>query len=291
MYRATRAPIRNLASSALLAAALTVSALGAAPAAADPRLVDRLYDPDEIVRVDGKANVQTTIRFAENEQIENVAIGDSTKWQVTPNRQANLLFVKPLADRAATNMTVVTNKRTYLFDLVANPAHRNPVYVLAFDYPVEIEDPAQVQQANAAGGPGAPAPIEMAAAADPYAVLDPAALNFAWGSEGHRALLPERVFDDGEATFLAWPLDSALPAILVKDEDGTEGPVNFAVRGDVIVVDGVPSEIILRSGEETATLTHQGPPRPPRPNPSALAQAPAPVPVQAQGGTAPAEAE
>jgi type IV secretion system protein VirB9 len=290
MNRAPR-PLLSRGPFANALAALAGALLAAAPAAAeDPRLVDRLYDPDEVVRVEGRANVQTTIRFAENERIENVAIGDSTSWQVTPNKRANLLFVKPLAARAATNMTVVTDKRTYLFDLVANPAHRNPLYVLAFDYPIELETVEEVQQAATGGGAPAGAQVEVAAASDPFAVIDPAALNFAWAGEGNRALLPERVFDDGEATFLAWPLDSALPAILVKDEEGTEGPVNFAVRGDVIVVDGVPREIILRSGEEAATLTNEGPARPAQPNPSALAQAPAPMPVQAPRATQ-AEAE
>jgi type IV secretion system protein VirB9 len=52
-----------------------------------------------------------------------------------------------------------------------------------------------------------------------------------------------------------------MPAILVKDDMGTEGPVNFASRGSVIVIDGVPSEIILRSGEDTARLINNGPTR------------------------------
>jgi len=268
---------------ALMAALICATALGApaftGPVHADPRLVERLYDPAEVVRVEGRTNVQTTIQFGKDERIENVAIGDSSKWQVTPNKRADLLFVKPLADRAATNMTVVTDKRTYLFDLVASPANRNPLYVLAFDYPQELEESPDVQQANANGAidplTGA-APVEVAAAADPYAVLDPAALNFAWGSEGNRALLPERIFDDGMATFLAWPLDTPLPAILVRNDEGTEGPVNFAVRGDVIVLDGVPREIILRSGDELATLMNEGPVRPVRSNRSALAQAPEP---------------
>lgn len=262
---------------AAIAAALLSAAILATPAAADPRLVERLYDPHEIVRVEGRVNVQTTIKFGEKERIENVAIGDSNKWQVTPNRRANLLFIKPLAATAATNMTVVTDKRTYLFDLVASNAHRSPLYVLSFDYPVELADPEEVELAEGAA-PAGPRPnaLEVAAAGDPYAVLDPAELNFAWARKGNRALLPERIFDDGEATFLAWPLDTPLPAILIRNDEGTEGPVNFAVRGDVIVVDGVPRQIILRSGEETATLVNEGPVRPRQSPQSALAQAGAP---------------
>ena len=70
-----------------------------------------------------------------------------------------------------------------------------------------------------------------------------------------------RVYDDGTATFLAWPAGAPVPAILMKDEQGTEGPVNFAVRGDVIVVDGVPRELVLRSGKDMATLYNNGPQR------------------------------
>ena len=247
----------------LAAALLAASALAAPAGAEDARLVERVYDPDAVVRVDGKAGVQATIRFAEDEHIENVAIGDSQKWQVTPNKRANLLFVKPLTERAATNMTVVTDKRTYLFDLVANPAIRSPLYVLAFNYPDDEAD--EVRQADAEGtgsAPGdAPSAIELSAASDPYAVVDPAKLNFAWSSKGDAKVLPQRIYDDGAATFLTWPEGTPLPAILIKDHKGDEGPVNFAVRGETIVVEGVPHEIVLRSGDDSAVLTHGGPAR------------------------------
>ena len=258
---------RALRAAALLAAAPL--ALAAPARADDARLVERLYSPDEVVTIQGHTNVQATIRFEDDEHIENVAIGDSQKWQVTPNRRANLLFVKPLTERAATNMTVVTDKRTYLFDLVASPANRNPLYVLSFTYP---EEPEEVQQAEAAEVEG-PNPVELAAATDPYAVVDPALLNHAWGKRGDRKLLPAAIYDDGNATFLTWPAGTPLPAILIKDHKGDEGPVNYAVRGDVIVVDGVPREIVLRSGEDSATLLNQGPVR--EPQPRSLAQGPA----------------
>jgi type IV secretion system protein VirB9 len=101
----------------------------------------------------------------------------------------------------------------------------------------------------------------MQAATDPYAVADPAQLNFAWSSTGDGKLVPERTFDDGNSTFLTWPTGRDVPAILIRDHQGTEGPVNYAVRGNTIVVDGVPREIILRSGEDAATLTNSGPER------------------------------
>lgn len=258
-------------SRALIAAALLATSAIALPAHAqgDPRLVVREYSDTQVVRVPGRVNVQATIRFAPSETIQNVAIGDSQAWQVTPSRSANLLFVKPLAERASTNMTVVTDQRIYLFDLVASPTHRNPLYVLSFTYPDQAtpQETELAEERNTAPVERASAD-EMAAALDNYAVLNPASLNFAWSASGAAALLPQTVYDNGQATFLAWPAGAAMPAILVKDEAGTEGPVNFAVRGDVIVIDAVPAEIILRSGESIARLVNQnssqGQPRPAR---------------------------
>ncbi len=243
---------------AIIALALAGAALPATPALADdPRLVERVYDPGTIVRINGQAKVQATIMFGDDEAIENVAVGDSMAWQITPNRRASMLFVKPLAERAATNMTVVTNKRTYLFDLVASNAYK-PLYVLRFSYPEEERRQAEelaaaTQRASA---------LELEAARDPYAVLDPAELNFNWESKGDPALLPDRAYDNGVATFLSWSAEVPVPAILVTDSEGIEGPVNFTVRGETIVVEGVPRSIVLRMGDEVATLTNNGPVRP-----------------------------
>ena len=240
-------------------AAVAAAVAHSAAAADDPRMVERLYDEGEVVTVVGKPNVQAVIQFGEDEMIENIAIGDSTSWQVTPNKRANLVFVKPLSAKSRTNLTVVTNRHLYLFDLVAS-ATAKPLYVLRFAYPEPIE-PAPSRNAEAAPpaitGPNA---VELAAAEDPYAVADPAALNFRWGRKGDVELMPAQIYDNGEAVFLAWPINQPIPAILMKDAKGTEGPVNFASRDDVIVVDGVPAEIVLRHGDNEATLVYAGPP-------------------------------
>lgn len=244
-------------------AAAAALALAAPALADDPRLKTLVFDEAQVVRIDGKVLVQTTIKFAPDEVIENVAIGDSTAWQVQPNKAQTILFVKPLEPTARTNMTVVTDKRTYLFDLVASPKNA-ALYVLQFRYP-ELEKAAEEARLAAEAEAAAAAlrevasPAEMAAAKDPYAVVDPAALNFEWASAGTRELLPSKAFDNGDALFLTWPAGTAIPAILVMNEDGEEGPVNFTTRGDTVVVDGVPPQIILRSGRDTATLTNTGP--------------------------------
>ncbi|MEO1047922.1 MAG: TrbG/VirB9 family P-type conjugative transfer protein [Pseudomonadota bacterium] len=229
------------------------------PAPTDARIITEVYDANTVFTIRGKVKVQTTVRFADDEAIQNVAIGDSKAWQVQPNKAQSLLFVKPLEPRAVTNLTVVTSKRTYLFDLVAAP-NNAPLYVLQFRHP-ELEkarEEARLAALEAEKEAKANA-LELAAANDPYAVLDPAALNFAWAGSGESGLLPTRAYDDGDALFLTWPTGISIPAILITNDDGEEGPVNFTVRGDTVVLDRVPSQIILRSGEEVATLTNTGP--------------------------------
>ncbi|MGB3470213.1 MAG: TrbG/VirB9 family P-type conjugative transfer protein [Erythrobacter sp.] len=252
------------------AAALVMCALPAAAqqadtstTEADSRIITRVFDEGAIVTIRGKVKVQTTVKFAEDEQIENVAIGDSRAWQVQPNKAQSILFVKPLAPSATTNMTVVTNKRTYLFDLVSSPRN-SPVYVMQFRYP-ELEKAkeearlAAIETAKQAEKQERASAAELAAANDPYAVADPASLNFEWAGAGDTALLPSRAYDDGEAVFLTWSDGIAIPAILIMNEDGEEGPVNFTVRGETVVLDRVPMQIVLRSGGEVATLTNTGP--------------------------------
>lgn len=219
----------------------------AATADSDPRLASRLYNDNEVIRIDGKLGVQASIAFDEDELIENVAIGDSASWQVTPNKRANLLFVKPLAAKARTNMTVVTDRHTYFFDLVASPSAQ-PLYVLRFTYP----DTPKQQEAGAA-----PLTGDELLAIDGGQPKDPASLNFAWRTRGPGKLLPHRVYDDGSATYLSWGAKQQLPAILVRNAKGEEGPVNYSVRDDVIVIDEVPPVIILRSGSDSATLERE----------------------------------
>lgn len=251
----------------LAALALTLAPSLAAPLAAqDNRLQTLVFDENAVVRIEGKVKVQTTIKFAPDEMIENVAIGDSAAWQVQPNKAQTILFVKPLEVNARTNMTVVTDKRTYLFDLDASPRNA-ALYVLQFRYP-ELEKAAEEARIAAAAEAEAQAlraaadPVEIAAASDPYAVADPASLNFDWAKAGAAELLPTRTFDDGDAVFLTWPAGTPIPAILVTNDEGEEGPVNFTTRGDMVVVQGVPMQIILRSGKDTATLTNTGPVKP-----------------------------
>lgn len=258
----------------LLLAATAVAALAQPALAADDRLIQHLYTENEVVRIDGRPGVQATITFGEGEAIENVAVGDSASWQITPNKRADVLFVKPLESGARTNMTVVTDRHTYFFDLVATPKAK-PVYLLRFTY--KDADKPKGAPAGAALASLTPAEQAVLGGEPVEAPVDPAALNFAFRTKGDAKILPARMYDDGNATYLLWGEKAEVPAILVQNEKGEEGPVNYSVRGRTIVLEDVPRTILLRSGKSQAVIENQRP----------ATQAPVPA-VQNAGAAQPA---
>jgi hypothetical protein len=62
------------------------------------------------------------------------------------------------------------------------------------------------------------------------------------------------VFDDGASLYLAWDKETPLPAILTVSEDRKEGPVNYRMSGEYIVVSPIPANLVLRYGKATAAL-------------------------------------
>jgi len=227
--------------------ALALLACVPAYGAADTRIRMQAYDPNQIVRILGKAGIQSTIEFAEDERIENVAVGDSAAWQITPNHRASLLFVKPLSAHSRTNMTVVTDRRTYMFDLVAGDKWTTPLYALKFSYPNDTAaEPVKAVQQAAASTVTPPPAVQATMTADK--------LHFDWNTKGSSKLLPARVFDDGSALYLSWNHDTPLPAILTQSEDRKEGPLNYRMTDDYIVISPIPQNVVLRYGNKTAAL-------------------------------------
>src|SRR4051812_18361482 len=229
-------------------AALAVLGCSAASAAADHRIRSLAYDSDHIVQIIGKPGIQSTIEFADDERIENVAVGDSNAWQITPNHRASLLFVKPLAPRSRTNMTVVTDRRTYMFDLVAGDKWTTPVYALKFSYPNDKAAASTAKPTETAQAPTVAVPPET------QAVAAAEKLHFDWQSKGYGKLVPSRVFDDGNAVYLAWNKETPLPAILTVSEDRKEGPLSYKMNGEYIVVSPIPQNMVLRYGNRMAQL-------------------------------------
>ena len=225
-----------------------------AHAAVDPRLKSVHYEADKVVQVQGRLGYQSMIEFGQGESIENVAVGDSAAWQVTPNKRANLLFLKPLMAKAKTNMTVITDQRTYLFDLSVASSGNAPMYNMRFTYGAKPAAPAQQRIAY-------PSLLASAPAAAAPAVAHPK-LNYDWKRKGDKEILPARYYDDGRALYLQWNAGAEMPALYERDEKGRESLINYRSQGQFIVVDQVPETLVMRLGKKEAVLVNRNPSKP-----------------------------
>ena len=225
----------------LLAALFLVNTANAAelphPGQLDPRIQTIAYDPDQVVLLRASLGYQFMLEFAADEKIETVSIGDSLSWQVTPNRRANVLFIKPIS-QSTTNLTVLTGLRRYAFELRVEPIRPGVpmLYIARMVYPA----PAQALPLPAP-------PVEEA----------PVAVNSAYSVTGPDQVRPARVFDDGTTTYFEWDKNKPLPAIFAVSEDGSENLVNANVRGNYVAVDQIASSFRLRDGKNVATVVNQ----------------------------------
>ena len=207
------------------------------PAAAqtlDPHIQTIGYDPGSVTSLNGAVGWQIMVEFAEDERIENVSIGDSTAWQITPNKRARMLFIRPLTRKTSTNMTVITTRRTYLFELSVGPRQPGTPWIVRFAYsPPEIEAVPELPP---------PAPV---------------VLSFEYARTGDAGLLPSRVWDDGRQTYFEFAEDTPMPAIFAGAPGKDEEIVNVSVRGRVAVVQQRAARFTLRSGKRLATVVKQ----------------------------------
>jgi type IV secretion system protein VirB9 len=220
-----------LALAVLMAAGPVAAEISPQPGRVDPHIQTAPYDADQVVLLRIALNYALTIEFSPDERIENVSVGNSGAWQVTANKSANRLFVKPMQMSVDTDMTVITDTRAYTFALRAAPAlDGSMAYVLRFLYPKAPQEPV----------PATPA-------------TDTVVYRF----DGARELRPVSMSDDGRSTTIAWPAKSPIPVVSIVGDDGRESLANGVVRDNRFVVDEVANRFTFRIEGRTAGATRR----------------------------------
>ena len=211
----------------LLAASPAVAQFMPEPGMGDPRLQSIDFRPDRVIRLTGVVGYQITVELAPDETVRSIALGDSSAWAASTDRGGNRLFLKALLADIATNMTVITDVRTYAFDLqgAADPGMTAP-YLVRFRYP-----------SVTASVSGDPVMGEMTGS---YLL------------RGDRRLRPVAISDDGIQTYIEWPTDALLPATYVRQADGSETLANGQMRGRYYVLDSVDANLAFRLDKRVA---------------------------------------
>lgn len=225
-----------------------VSRATALPAPGDPRIRITAYSSDRIYRLHGYAGYQVDVQFAPGEHFVGAGVGDAKG--VAFASAANHLFIKPRAAHVATNLTVLTNRRTYLFDYTASPGFPgrddpDVIYTLRFEYPLT--------RSRRSATIGRRARIE----GDLLAAERTAPRNYDYWYCGAPSLRPRAAWDDGVETYLVFGPRAELPAVFVRNADGSESLVNFDMRGADMVIQRVARRFVLRRGRLTGCIVNR----------------------------------
>ncbi len=208
-----------------------------------------VYNPHDVFKYTGYYGYQANIEFASDEQIESVSMGDSTAWQIIPS--GNRMFIKPIDHEATTNMTVITNKRTYYFELYAENAVdiRDPemAFSIKFLYPDNDIENDSIRHVSSAS-------------VDPD-LEHPEILNFHYTMSGSDEIAPMQVYDDGEFTYMLFRDKNAeIPAIFAVDEDLEESMVNYRmsqVTKNLVIIEQVYPKLSLRGGQKVTCIFNE----------------------------------
>jgi type IV secretion system protein VirB9 len=208
------------------------------------RIKSLLFVPDQVIRLRAWVGYHIDLEFEPGESFRTLGGGDLAG--LTYGAFENHLVLKPRAPTVRTNLTVITNKRTYVIDYAVlagrpDPMNDELVYSLRFNYPPLLT----------------PAPDEQVAgklASDPVARFQ----NHGYWYCGSPALQPVAASDDGVHTRLRFAPSAEIPAIFAKADDGTESLLNYSVEDQDIVIHRLARHFILRRGQLVGCITNKG---------------------------------
>lgn len=220
------------------------------PTAIDSRIRVMTYIQDDVFKYTGYYGYQACIEMARDEEVVSISMGDTTGWQIVPS--GFRIFIKPIEKDATTNMTLITNKRTYFFELYAEEAQdiRDPdmVFKVKFIYPDE-NDADNFQYAATSSSSAGPD------------LSHPEKYNFNYSISGHEEIAPIKIYDDGEFTYLQFRDKNAeVPAIFAVDEDLHESMVNYRLSPNdpnLMIVEQVFPKLSIRMGKKVVCIFNE----------------------------------
>jgi type IV secretion system protein VirB9 len=208
------------------------------------------FDAEQVIKLKGFVGYQIHFQFADGETFVNLAAGDNKALDV--GYEANHLVLKPLAEKVATNITVITNRHVYQFDYSASaerpdPSRGDVIYSLRFIYPQEeakrAADALEAERTNAKLSNAEKGVVRTLNA------------NY-WGC-GADAIRPVYAVDDGVQTRLRFSAHAEFPTLYVKNDDESESLVNFTVENDEVVIHRVARSFVLRRGRLVSCLQNR----------------------------------
>jgi len=235
----------------------------------DLRIKSVVYNPVDVVRIDGVEGLATTITLAPGERYSSHVFGTANQWRLV--HHDNQVFIRPIAELSDTNLTLVTNRRVYYFVL---KYHGSDLEALAQgDSSGFIQTPWEKQEATLAvifkyqfeDLLEASKDIEQSSLQrqlEEQRWAGPQNLDYLRSDEpGMEDVRPKFVWDNYRFTYFEFPENAELPTIFAIAADGKEMSVNARALGDnrnILEVDRTAREWRIRLGSRVVGIVNQG---------------------------------
>lgn len=212
----------------------------------DARIRTARYHPDEVYRLQGFVGYEIELVFEEGERFVGQGGGDLEG--VTFGAHEHHLILKPKAANVGTNLVIYTDRRAYRLDYEVaarrpDPRRDEVMYAVRFVYPPKPQlERTLAEQLE----------IELARGV----VSRPRNVDY-WFC-GNALLKPVAASDDGVHTRLSFGARAELPALFVRNEDGSESLLNFSIEQGEVVIHRVAQAFVLRRGKLTGCIVNKG---------------------------------
>ncbi|WP_321816708.1 MULTISPECIES: TrbG/VirB9 family P-type conjugative transfer protein [unclassified Paraburkholderia] len=220
------------------------------PSPFDDRIVSFTYSPDAVYPLLTQMGEGTHIQLQAGEGVtEKPVLGDTIQWRVSGG--PTNLYVKPVRSGISTTLTLVTNKRTYEFFLVASDTGGKFYQQVSFVYPDDIKEVQLRAQAQAESF------ITEKRRLDGQVLtpsLDPTSFHYGYKITGDAPFRPIDVFDDGKKTFFRLPDVQDLPAVFIQDDKKHLELIVTRPQGNFIVADRIGDRFVLKLDDEEITV-------------------------------------
>jgi type IV secretion system protein VirB9 len=205
--------------------------------------------------------------LGDDEKIVDAATGfsadctkDVAEWCVRADRGANQIWVKPRDGATYNNLELNTNRRDYSFefrmlkDLKGAPPtsglQAEPMFRVIFRYPPPR--PALSLTSALTTDQQAPEPSDSEVVKERVETGRPVLRNAHYSMQvlkGAQDIAPSLVFDDGRFTYFRFASNREIPTIFFISPTGEEARINFAMEGDLAVVQRLGRRFVLRLGK------------------------------------------
>jgi len=218
----------------------------------DTRIQQVVYGKKTVYPIRAQVGKATLIQFEDGERLDESAtsssilgMGDADAWNLGA-RGSSIVF-KPSAKKPQTNLVIVTNRRSYIFDLDMAKQGEQPTYFIYFDYP-DSDAAKAAQEAEKS---------KMVASAKTERITPNT--DYAW--RGTNALLkPTAAWDDGRFTRLMYDSAIETPVFFKILPDGTEAQVNYSIdpaERNTFILQEVIRTVRARLGNDVIEIVNQ----------------------------------